>query len=124
MPVEPAARAHASPSSSRPERLGVVAVLDGEQSRPDEGGRPGLGRLRGRPLERGEQQLAALLEMAAHEPEGPERGDQPKGCRRIALEQMLERRAEVFALGREPLERGGLAGAASSSRSEDSASAR
>jgi hypothetical protein len=38
--------------------------------------------------------------VAAHEPESPKRGDEPKGRRRITLEQPLEGDAEIFALGR------------------------
>ena len=50
--------------------------------------------------------------MTAHPQERPERRYQPKGRVRIAIEHALEGSAEVFALGREPLERLCLAGAA------------
>ena len=78
-----------------------VTLLRGEQSRSDESRRPGLRWFRGRPLECRSQQFAALTEVAADEPECPKRGDEPKGRRRITLEQPLERDAEIFTLGRE-----------------------
>ena len=50
--------------------------------------------------------------MAAHPPEWPERGDEPKGGGRITLKQPLEGDAEIFTLGREAPQSVYLAGAA------------
>src|SRR5215218_626440 len=90
----------------------MITLVRGEEPRSDESRRPGLRRFRRSPLERRGQQLAALTEVAAHEPEGPKRGDEPKGRGRITLEQPLEGDAEIFTLGREAPESLGLAGAA------------
>src|SRR5262249_26267641 len=59
--------------------------------------------------ERGKERLPTLAEVAAHEPEFPERGDEPERRVRVAGEQPLERRPEVVPLELEPLERGSLA---------------
>src|SRR5262245_28256716 len=90
----------------------MVALFRGEQSRPHESGRPGLGRLRRSLCERDGEQLTALLEMTAHEREHPEGSGQAKGIGRITLEQPLNSRANVFTLGGEPFESLALAGAA------------
>ena len=90
----------------------MITLLRGEQRRSDESRRPGLRRFGGSSLERRGQQFAALTEVAAHEPESPKRGDEPKGRRRITLEQPLEGDAEIFTLGGEAPQSLGLAGAA------------
>ena len=69
-----AGRARArQPFLEQTQRHLIVALLRGEQSRPHDGGRPGLRRFNRSLLERGDQQLAAFPVMTADEPE-PRKG--------------------------------------------------